>query len=144
MPRNEFNNVDLYQPWMLPHGTVHLTQPGLWQVARRLEVDFADAVIGFEFKKGRTFPIKEGIIVCVEFQSALLAVRHLLKDRNSFFNLLGMGRSRAAQGRTGAATPGKAGVFAMAASGKKHAGCQQSTGKVHPKQLLGARRPVCK
>ncbi len=28
VPRNEYGNVELFKPWMLPKGTVHLNVPG--------------------------------------------------------------------------------------------------------------------
>ena len=45
-------------------------------VAKRLEIDFAPAMVGFEFRNGRSIPIFEGIVVCVEFKDAIVEVRN--------------------------------------------------------------------
>ena len=53
---------------------MHLKFPRLVPVVRRLEIDFAPAMVGFEFRNGRSVPIFEGIVVCAEFKDAILAV----------------------------------------------------------------------
>jgi xeroderma pigmentosum group C-complementing protein len=74
VPVNSFGNVDLYRPEMLPINTVHLTEPGMASLARELRIHFADAVVGFDFAAGRSFPVKEGIVVCAEFAQLLREV----------------------------------------------------------------------
>eukprot|EP00116_Pleurobrachia_bachei_P001376 sb/3461638/ len=66
VPRNEYGNVDLYQPWMLPIGTVHVDLPGSYALARRLGMDAAHAVIGFEFPRCRAVPVTSGVVVVGE------------------------------------------------------------------------------
>ncbi|XP_075852029.1 DNA repair protein complementing XP-C cells [Microcebus murinus] len=73
VPRNEFGNVYLFQPGMLPVGCVHLHLPGLQRVARRLGVDCAAAVTGFDFHGGYSHPVTDGHVVCEEFRDLLLS-----------------------------------------------------------------------
>jgi xeroderma pigmentosum group C-complementing protein len=63
IPKNEFNNIDLYTPSMLPEGTVHLPLKGAARVAKQLGVEYAEAVTGFEFRKQRANPVIEGVVV---------------------------------------------------------------------------------
>ncbi|KAF8626005.1 hypothetical protein AX17_006728 [Amanita inopinata Kibby_2008] len=72
VPKNNFGNIDLYVPSMLPRGAVHVPFKGVAKVARKLGFDYAEAVTGFEFKKRRAFPVIEGIVVAQEHESTLL------------------------------------------------------------------------
>ncbi|PNF35257.1 hypothetical protein B7P43_G04796 [Cryptotermes secundus] len=72
VPRNEYGNVELYKPCMLPRGTVHLQVPGLNRVARKLGIDCAPAVIGFDFHCGGSHPVLDGFVVCEEYKDTLL------------------------------------------------------------------------
>ena len=64
IPKNDFGNIDLYVPSMLPQGAVHLpskytyiftfsmrlsalntTVPGVGKIAKEFEMDFAEAVV---------------------------------------------------------------------------------------------------
>ncbi|MCL7022029.1 hypothetical protein MKW94_001710 [Papaver nudicaule] len=72
VPRNERGQVDVWSEKCLPHGTVHLRLPRVYTVAKRLGIDSAPAMVGFDFRNGRTVPIFEGIVVCTEFKDAIL------------------------------------------------------------------------
>ncbi|KAG8222346.1 hypothetical protein J437_LFUL001333 [Ladona fulva] len=72
VPRNEYGNVDLYKPCMLPGGTVHLRLPGLNRVAKKLQIDCVPAVTGFDFHSGGSHPTFDGFIVCEEFKETLI------------------------------------------------------------------------
>ncbi|XP_023277495.1 DNA repair protein complementing XP-C cells-like [Seriola lalandi dorsalis] len=52
VPRNDYGNVYLFKPCMLPVGCVHLRLPNLHRVARKLDLDAAPAVTGFDFHGG--------------------------------------------------------------------------------------------
>lgn len=52
VPRNEYGNVYLFKPCMLPVGCVHLRLPNLHRVARKLNIEAAPAVTGFDFHGG--------------------------------------------------------------------------------------------
>ncbi|XP_020239639.1 DNA repair protein RAD4 isoform X3 [Cajanus cajan] len=72
VPKNERGQVDVWSEKCLPPGTVHLRFPKAFSVAKRLEIDYAPAMVGFEFKNGRSYPVFDGIVVCTEFKDVLL------------------------------------------------------------------------
>ncbi|XP_039110887.1 DNA repair protein complementing XP-C cells isoform X2 [Hyaena hyaena] len=73
VPRNEFGNVYLFLPSMMPVGCVQLNLPNLHRIARKLDIDCAQAITGFDFHKGYSHPITDGYIVCEEYKDVLLA-----------------------------------------------------------------------
>ncbi|XP_066499857.1 DNA repair protein complementing XP-C cells [Hoplias malabaricus] len=73
VPRNEFGNVYMFKPCMLPVGCVHLHLPNLHRVARKLNLDCAAAVTGFDFHGGYAHAVNDGYIVCEEHQEILKA-----------------------------------------------------------------------
>ncbi|KAJ3787651.1 hypothetical protein GGU10DRAFT_426726 [Lentinula aff. detonsa] len=72
VPKNQFGNIDLYVETMLPKGAVHMPFKGVAKIARKLHIDFAEAVIGFEFRKRRAMPVLEGIVVAAENEEVVL------------------------------------------------------------------------
>ncbi|XP_052196986.1 DNA repair protein RAD4 [Diospyros lotus] len=72
VPKNERGQVDVWSEKCIPPGTVHLRLPRVAPVAKRLEIDFAPAMVGFEFRNGRSIPVFDGIVVCSEFKGAIL------------------------------------------------------------------------
>ncbi|XP_039301404.1 DNA repair protein complementing XP-C cells homolog [Nilaparvata lugens] len=76
VPRNEYGNVELFQPSMLPAGTVHLKLPGLNRVARKLQIDCAQAVVGWDFHGGSSHVVMDGFVVCEEFEETLTEAWH--------------------------------------------------------------------
>ncbi|KAF7100728.1 hypothetical protein CFC21_102206 [Triticum aestivum] len=72
VPKNERGQVDVWSEKCLPPGTVHLSKPRIFQVAKRLGIDYAPAMIGFDYRSGRCAPIFDGIVVCAEFKNAIL------------------------------------------------------------------------
>ncbi|XP_009334424.2 DNA repair protein RAD4 [Pyrus x bretschneideri] len=72
VPKNDYGNVEVWSEKCLPPGTVHLRLPRLFYVAKRLEIDYAPAMVGFEYKNGQSFPVFDGIVVCSEFKDAIL------------------------------------------------------------------------
>ncbi|XP_043831988.1 DNA repair protein complementing XP-C cells [Dromiciops gliroides] len=73
VPRNEFGNVYLFMPSMLPIGCVQLKLPNLHRVARKLGIDCVQAITGFDFHGGYSHPVTDGYIVCEEHKEVLLA-----------------------------------------------------------------------
>ncbi|XP_058055813.1 DNA repair protein complementing XP-C cells homolog [Anopheles bellator] len=67
VPRNEYGNVELFTEKMLPKRTVHLKLPGLNRVCKRLRIDCAPALTGFDMAKMRMVPVYDGFVVCEEF-----------------------------------------------------------------------------
>uniref|UniRef100_A0A8C2L2B2 Xeroderma pigmentosum, complementation group C n=1 Tax=Cyprinus carpio TaxID=7962 RepID=A0A8C2L2B2_CYPCA len=73
VPRNEFGNVYMFKSCMLPVGCVHLRLPNLHRVARKLNIDCAAAVTGFDYHCGFAHAVNDGYIVCEEHQEILKA-----------------------------------------------------------------------
>ncbi|KAM7412306.1 hypothetical protein PAMA_021995 [Pampus argenteus] len=73
VPRNEYGNVYLFKPCMLPVGCVHLRLPNLNRVARKLGMEAAPAVTGFDFHGGYSHAVTDGYIVCEEHEEVLRA-----------------------------------------------------------------------
>ncbi|KAF8463986.1 hypothetical protein BDZ91DRAFT_730524 [Kalaharituber pfeilii] len=71
VPRNAFGNCDVYVSTMIPNGCTHLPLKGSGKIAKKLGIDYADAVTGFEFKKQRAMPVIEGIVVAAEYEGLL-------------------------------------------------------------------------
>jgi xeroderma pigmentosum group C-complementing protein len=61
--RNEFGNVYMYHPQMVPEGCVHLKQKGVLAMARSLNLEAVPAVVGWEFTGGRNHPTVDGCVV---------------------------------------------------------------------------------
>ncbi|KAG1863930.1 hypothetical protein C8R48DRAFT_707293 [Suillus tomentosus] len=72
VPKNDFGNIDLYVPSMLPEGSIHIPFKGIAKVAKRLGFDYAEAVTGFEFRNRRAIPIIEGIVVAEENETIIV------------------------------------------------------------------------
>ncbi|KAM9855192.1 DNA repair protein complementing XP-C cells [Aulostomus maculatus] len=73
VPRNDYGNVYLFKPCMLPVGCVHLRLANLNRVARKLNIDAAPAVTGFDFHGGYSHAVTDGYIVCEEHEEILRA-----------------------------------------------------------------------
>ena len=67
-----YRNVDLHGAALPPPGCVHVNLPRIARVARDMGVDYAVALVGFEFQRGgKTLPKFEGVVVCEEFEGRL-------------------------------------------------------------------------
>ncbi|KAM6300801.1 DNA repair protein complementing XP-C cells [Aegotheles albertisi] len=73
VPRNEYGNVYLFLPSMLPVGCVQLRLPNLNRLARKLDIDCAQAITGFDFHGGYSHPVTDGYVVCEEYKEILIA-----------------------------------------------------------------------
>ncbi|XP_074458988.1 DNA repair protein complementing XP-C cells [Larus michahellis] len=73
VPRNEYGNVYLFLPSMLPIGCVQLRLPNLNRLARKLDIDCALAITGFDFHGGYSHPVTDGYVVCEEYKEVLIA-----------------------------------------------------------------------
>ena len=67
VPKNDRGNVEV-PPFAkaLPRGTVHLDVPRVFQACKRLGVDYAPALVGFEPGRGGMLPKIAGVVVCEE------------------------------------------------------------------------------
>uniref|UniRef100_A0A2A4JDF4 Rad4 beta-hairpin domain-containing protein n=1 Tax=Heliothis virescens TaxID=7102 RepID=A0A2A4JDF4_HELVI len=71
VPRNAYGNVELFKACMLPKKTVHIKLPGLNRVAKKLNIDCAPAMTGFDFNGGWSHPVYDGFVVCEEFEEII-------------------------------------------------------------------------
>ena len=82
IPRNAYGNIDIYAPTMVPPGGVYVTAPDAVSAAKALGIDYAEAVVGFEFRGRSGFPILKGCVVAEQFQAALYqAIESIRVDR---------------------------------------------------------------
>ncbi|KAL5113243.1 hypothetical protein ACEQ8H_008883, partial [Pleosporales sp. CAS-2024a] len=72
IPRNAFNNIDVYVPTMVPKGAVHIPLKGTARICRKLNIEYAEACTGFEFGKQRAVPIITGVVVAVENEDMVI------------------------------------------------------------------------
>lgn len=66
IPKNEYGNIDCFVPSMVPQGAVHIPWRGTVRICKKLGVDYAEAVTGFEFGSKMAVPIIEGVVVAAE------------------------------------------------------------------------------
>ena len=64
VPRNEYGNVELFKPWMMPGGCVHIPINGMLSVIRKSGIDAAPAMVGWDFSGGGAHPVYDGYVVC--------------------------------------------------------------------------------
>ncbi|RMJ27990.1 hypothetical protein PHISP_01105 [Aspergillus sp. HF37] len=66
IPKNDYGNIDCFVPRMVPQGASHVPWPGTVRVCKKLGIDFAEAVTGFEFGSKMAVPVIEGVVVARE------------------------------------------------------------------------------
>ncbi|GAA6042387.1 hypothetical protein JCM8097_004491 [Rhodosporidiobolus ruineniae] len=71
VPKNDFGNIDLFVPSMLPAGAVHLPSKVAAKCAKELGFDYAEAITGFEFRQRRANPVMAGVVVAEENAEAV-------------------------------------------------------------------------
>ncbi|XP_058448007.1 DNA repair protein complementing XP-C cells homolog [Malaya genurostris] len=72
VPRNAYGNIEIFKDCMLPKGTVHLKQINISKICRKMNVDYAIAVVGFGIHAGGNHPVFDGIVICKEFEQQVL------------------------------------------------------------------------
>ncbi|MCJ1297856.1 hypothetical protein MMC08_000644 [Hypocenomyce scalaris] len=72
IPKNAFGNMDCYVPTMVPKGAVHIPLKGTVKICKRLGIDYAEAVTGFEFGKQRAVPVVTGVVVAAEHEPLMI------------------------------------------------------------------------
>lgn len=77
VPCNAFGNVDLFVPSMLPRGGTHIPHALAARAAKHVGVHYGDAVVGFEFRRFRSLPKLQGIVVPRESADLVRAVRRM-------------------------------------------------------------------
>ena len=71
IPKNSYGNIDCFVPSMVPRGAVHVALRGTVRICKRLEIDFAEAVTGFEFGNKRAVPVCTGVVIAKEHEKAV-------------------------------------------------------------------------
>jgi len=76
IPKNSFGNIDLYVDSMLPAGAVHIPARGTVKICKRLGIDYAEAVVGFEFGHRMAVPVINGVVVAEEHYDTMMEEWH--------------------------------------------------------------------
>lgn len=71
IPKNEYGNIDCFVPRMVPRGAVHVPWPATVRICKKLGIDYAEAVTGFEFGSKMAVPVIEGVVVAAENEDLL-------------------------------------------------------------------------
>ncbi|KAL4935460.1 Rad4 transglutaminase-like domain-containing protein [Aspergillus oleicola] len=66
IPKNDYGNIDCFVPRMVPQGAVHIPFSGTARICKKLGIDYAEAVTGFEFGSQMAVPVIEGVVVALE------------------------------------------------------------------------------
>ena len=72
IPKNSYGNIDCFVPSMVPKGAAHVPLRGTVRLCKKLDIDFAEAVTGFEFGNKRAVPICTGVVVAKENERLLI------------------------------------------------------------------------
>ncbi|KAJ1735471.1 hypothetical protein LPJ61_000537 [Coemansia biformis] len=80
VPRNGYGRIDLFVPAMLPAGAAHVTSPGARRVCRELGIDAADAVVAFEFRRGVSTPVVQGVVIPSDARELVLDALRTVND----------------------------------------------------------------
>ena len=72
IPKNAFGNMDCYVPTMIPKGAAHIPLRSTVKICKRLGIDYAEAVTGFEFGKRMAVPIITGVVIAEENEDAVM------------------------------------------------------------------------
>ena len=72
IPKNKYGNIDCFVPSMVPKGAVHVPLRGTVRICKKLGIDYAEAVTGFEFGNRLAVPVVDGIVVACEHEHALI------------------------------------------------------------------------
>lgn len=61
---NKYGNIYVFQPWMVPENCIHMRgYTDYKKYADEIDIQVVPAVVGFETKKGFTYPLCDGFIV---------------------------------------------------------------------------------
>ncbi|KAJ5087694.1 hypothetical protein N7456_011310 [Penicillium angulare] len=71
IPKNNYGNIDCFVPSMVPRGAAHVPFPGTVRVCKKLGIDYAEAVTGFEFGSKMAVPVIQGVVVAAENEDLL-------------------------------------------------------------------------
>ncbi|KAG6165316.1 hypothetical protein E4U11_000530 [Claviceps purpurea] len=72
IPKNEYGNIDLFAEHMCPQGAVYIPFRGVVKVCKRLQIDYAEAVVGFEFGHRMAVPVIQGVVIAEEHHDEVM------------------------------------------------------------------------
>jgi xeroderma pigmentosum group C-complementing protein len=72
IPKNGYGNIDVYVPSMVPEGAVHIPRRRTKEICRKLGIDYAEAVTGFEFGARMAIPIITGVVIAEENEEMVM------------------------------------------------------------------------
>ena len=72
IPKNAYGNMDCFVDSMIPLGASHIPLKSTAKICKRLNVDFAEACVGFEFGMQRAVPIIIGVVVADEHKARVI------------------------------------------------------------------------
>ncbi|KAL6862878.1 hypothetical protein ACO1O0_003117 [Amphichorda felina] len=78
IPKNEYGNIDLFAEHMCPEGAAHVPFRGAVKVCKRLQIDYAEAVVDFEFGHRMAVPVIQGVVIAEEHHDKVM--EELQKD----------------------------------------------------------------
>ncbi|CAK7245458.1 MAG: hypothetical protein STHCBS139747_007040 [Sporothrix thermara] len=78
IPKNAYGNIDLFAEHMCPQGAVHVPYRGAMRVCKKMQIDFAEAVVDFEFGHRMAVPVIQGVVIAEEHHDAVMEA--LAKD----------------------------------------------------------------
>lgn len=74
IPKNAYGNMDVYVPSMVPRGAAHIPMRGTVRLCKKLGIDYAEAVTGFEFGARMAIPVISGVVIAEEHYENLMAL----------------------------------------------------------------------
>lgn len=80
VPKNKFGNLDVYVPSMVPAGGTHIRHPRAGHAAHILGVDYAPALMGFDWKGQKGTAVYNGVVVPEEAADGVRAVLQGFED----------------------------------------------------------------
>jgi len=72
IPKNAYGNMDCFVPSMVPKGAVHIPLRKTMSICKRLGIQYAEAVTGFEFGNKRAVPVITGVVVAAENEDLVI------------------------------------------------------------------------
>ncbi|KAL0930544.1 rad4 family protein [Colletotrichum truncatum] len=72
IPKNEYGNIDLFAEHMCPEGAAHVPFRGAVKVCKRLKIDYAEAVVDFEFGHRMAVPVIQGVVIAEEYHDQVM------------------------------------------------------------------------
>ncbi|KAI5966125.1 hypothetical protein CANMA_003371 [Candida margitis] len=70
LPRNKYGNIEIFRPNMVPGDCLWLKISGVEVALSKSRVNYVPVVVGFSFKSGSAYPLKNGVIVLKEDEVA--------------------------------------------------------------------------